>query len=256
MVEALIALSGLGGAAATEIFVVFLRVGAAIALLPGFGEQNMPVRVRLGLAIALSLLVWPMLAGNLGPGGVTFSLFASEAITGLALGAYFRFFLAALQIAGVIAAQSVSLSQLFAGSTSPEPMPAISNLLVIGGLAIAMSLELHVKFVHAFVLSYTFLPSGTFPAPEDLASWGTTGFTRAFSISFSLAAPFLIMSVVYNLVLGALNRAMPQLMVAFVGAPALTLGGLILLFLSAPVLLEAWLTLFDAALAHPTGGRW
>ncbi|MFC3118840.1 flagellar biosynthetic protein FliR [Jhaorihella thermophila] len=38
-------------------------------------------------------------------------------------------------------------------------------------------------------------------------------------LPFSLSAPFVIASLLYNLTLGAINRAMPQLMVTLVGAP-------------------------------------
>ncbi|MEL6282489.1 MAG: flagellar biosynthetic protein FliR, partial [Pseudomonadota bacterium] len=53
---------------------------------------------------------------------------------------------------------------------------------------------------------------------------------------------------VYNLLLGAVNRAMPQLMVALVGMPALSLGGMILILLSGPVLLQVWMGRFDDAI--------
>ncbi|MEM8699663.1 MAG: flagellar biosynthetic protein FliR, partial [Pseudomonadota bacterium] len=53
--------------------------------------------------------------------------------------------------------------------------------------------------------------------------------------------------------LGAINRAMPQLMVAFVGAPAITAGGLALLALAAPLILTLWLDRLDQALAFPLG---
>ena len=64
--------------------------------------------------------------------------------------------------------------------------------------------------------------------------------SRAFSLAFLLAAPFVIASVIYNLALGVINRAMPQLMVAFVGAPVITLGGIVLLFLASPLMLSVW----------------
>jgi flagellar biosynthetic protein FliR len=42
-------------------FGVFLRVGACFFVLPGLGEQMIPMRVRLGAALAMSLLLTPML---------------------------------------------------------------------------------------------------------------------------------------------------------------------------------------------------
>ncbi|MFY8145461.1 MAG: flagellar biosynthetic protein FliR, partial [Rhodobacter sp.] len=48
-----------------------------------------------------------------------------------------------------------------------------------------------------------------------------------------------------------INRAMPQLMVAFVGAPALTAGGLVLLALSTPLALAVWLAALNGFFAAP-----
>ena len=81
--------------------------------------------------------------------------------------------------------------------------------------------------------------------------WGLALIGRTFSLAFALAAPFVIASLIYNLALGAINRAMPTLMVSMVGAPALTLGGLALLAVATPVLLAAWLDAFAAHLDQP-----
>lgn len=237
------------------LFAVFLRVGAAMALMPGFGEQSVPMRVRLGLAIAFTLVVWPMVAG-LPADALPARYFLTETIAGLGLGLFFRLFVIVLQLAGSIAAQATSLSQIFGGSATPDPMPAFGNLLLVGGLALAMQAGLHVKLALALAESYRAIPPGTLPARSDLAEWGTAGVTRAFATAFSLSAPFLIVSVLYNLALGAINRAMPQLMVAFVGAPAITLGGLVLIAVAAPFLLVLWLGRLDAGLADPFGGMW
>ena len=76
---------------------------------------------------------------------------------------------------------------------------------------------------------------------------------HAFELAFVLAAPFVLMSVLYNLALGVINKAMPQLMVAFVGAPVITLGGLFLLFLAAPTMLTVWMSGLDQFMANPFG---
>lgn len=237
------------------LFAVFLRVGAAMALMPGFGEQSVPFRVRLGLALVFSLAVWPLISG-LPVDVLPARFFLTETVAGLSLGLFFRLFVIVLQLAGSIAAQATSLSQIFGGSATPDPMPAFGNLLVVGGLALAMQAGLHVKLVMALAESYRAIPLGTLPSGSDLATWGTAGVARAFATAFSLSAPFVIVSVLYNLALGAINRAMPQLMVAFVGAPAITLAGLALIAIAAPYLLVLWLGLLDAGLADPFGGSW
>jgi flagellar biosynthesis protein FliR len=237
------------------LFAVFLRVGAAMALMPGFGEQAVPVRVRLLLGIAFTLIVWPLAGPALPTDLQTIHpiFFVTEAVAGLAMGIFFRLFVMVLQLAGMMAAQATSLSQIFGGGATPDPMPAFGNLLVIGGLALAMISGLHIKLALALAQSYSVMPLGAFPTRSDLADWGVSGVTQAFNLAFSLASPFIIASVIYNVALGAINRAMPQLMVAFVGAPAITFGGLVLLAITAPAMLVLWLQKFDIGLSAPFG---
>lgn len=223
-------------------FLIFVRVGAALSLMPGFGEQSVPAQVKLGLAIAATLATAPLIQPFGGDPWVLSSgvrYIATETLSGLMCGIGLRFFIFALQTAGAIAAQSTSLSQILGASA--EPMPAIGHLLVIGGLALAMVTGLHVKFLIYLTESYELLPPGHFPLVSVVTEWGIGQVTHSFSLALRLAAPFVIISLLYNLALGAINRAMPQLMVAFVGAPAITAGGLVLLALLTPVILWAWI---------------
>jgi flagellar biosynthetic protein FliR len=252
VVSDLAALLDLAEGLAWVAALLFLRIGAMVALMPGFGDQAVPVRVKLALVLALTLVLTPLLAERLGNDGPPPSLAAlgGEVIAGLILGVGMRLFLLALQTAAVIIAQATTLAQLFAGAT-PEPQPAVGNLLLIAGVALALAGGLHVRAAELLILSYDILPAGGYPSPRAGADW-TLGLVRqTFGLAFSLAAPFVIASMIYNLALGAINRAMPQLMVAMVGAPALTLGALALLALSTPLLLAVWIEAFSAFLADP-----
>lgn len=232
--------------------IVFLRVGAVVALMPGFGEQSVPQRVKLAIVLAFTLVLAPMVAerSDLSEPGI--SGLAGEVIAGLILGVGMRLFLLALQTGAVIVAQATTLSQLFAGA-APEPQPAIGNLFLIAGIALFLAVGLHVRAAELVLLSYDMFPPGSLPDPRDAADWSVALIARTFSLAFSLAAPFVIASMIYNLALGAINRAMPQLMVSMVGAPALTLGGLALLAVATPILLAVWLQAFEVFLADPFG---
>ncbi len=225
-------------------FVVFLRVGAMLSLVPAFGEQSVPVRIRLALALAFTLIVLPaatpLLPAVPTRAPDTAGLIVVEVLNGLLFGLMLRFFILALQIAGSIAAQSTSLSQLFGGGAGAEPQPAIGHILVVAGLALIAILGLHVQLAAFMILTYDLIPPGVLPSPQIVADAGLREVTRCFGLAFTLAAPFVIASLIYNVTLGVINRAMPQLMVAFVGAPAITAGGLILLLISAPILLTVW----------------
>jgi flagellar biosynthesis protein FliR len=235
---------------AWAVALAFVRIGAVVALMPGLGDPAVPQRIKLALIVAFTLVVAPLLADRVTGLEPSFIALGGEAVAGLILGIGLRLFLVALQTAAAIIAQATTLSQLFAGA-APEPQPAIGNLFLIAGIALAMAAGLHVRAAELVLLSYDILPAGIRPQAADAADWSLALISRTFSLAFMLAAPFVIASLLYNLALGAINRAMPTLMVSMVGAPALTLGALALLAVAAPVLLSAWLSAFGQHLAQP-----
>jgi len=252
-------LDGIGGLAGSGLWIaaaVFVRISAMIALVPAFGERSVPVRIRLALALAFTAIVAPAIRGF---GPVPASLadalgpLLAEVGTGLFFGAMLRLFVLTLQIAGTIAAQSTSLSQIFGGSAGVDPMPAMGSVLVVGGLALAMMTGLHVRLAAYMIESYALVPFGSVPLPSVLAEAGLERISQCFALAFTLAAPFVVASMLYNVTLGVINRAMPQLMVAFVGAPAITAGGLALLALAAPAMLSLWVAALNGFLAAPFG---
>jgi flagellar biosynthetic protein FliR len=249
--EALEFVANLAGAQLEIAFLVFLRVSAMFTLLPALGEQSVPVRIRLMLALLFTVLLAPMAAPHIPPLQSTShlaSLVVSEVVAGLALGMLLRLAMMVIQIAGSIAANVTSLAQVFGGS-SVDPQPAIAHLLFVAGLAIITLADLHLKVLMALIDSYMLFVPGNLPSGADLADWMTGNVSHAFSFAFTLAAPFVVVSLIYNLALGAINRAMPQLMVAFVGAPAITAAGLILLLLCAPAIVGLWALEFDRIMA-------
>lgn len=252
MTEFLEQVLGLGLQSAWHFLVVFLRLGAVVSVMPGFGESMIPARVKIGVALAFTVVMAPLVSTRLLPASVPdyFFLSASEIVVGLAIGLGLRLFVLALQTAGSIAANSTSLAQVL-GAASLDPLPAISHVLVVAGLALAAAFGLHVRAVELMALSYELFPLGQFPDANELSSWGVARISHAFALAFTLATPFVIGSLIYNLALGAINRAMPQLMVAFVGAPVITFGGLALLMLSAPTMLQVWVSSLQAFAANP-----
>jgi flagellar biosynthetic protein FliR len=234
---------------------VFVRIGAIMAVLPAFGDQPVPARVRLVLAVMFTLVVAPAVTPSLPPipesQSQAMAFLGPEVITGLFVGLFLRFFVLALQIAGTIAAQSTSLSQIFGGRAVVDPQPAIGHILVVGGTALAALSGLHVQAAAYMIHSYAMFPFGFAIDRMIVSHIGTQEVSRAFALGFTLAAPFLIASLIYNAILGVINRAMPQLMVSFVGAPALTAGGLFLFFLTAPLMLAIWMAAFSGFMAMP-----
>ena len=232
--------------------VAFFRIAAIASLLPAIGEQSVPVRIKLMIALCFTIILTPLLDP---PSEVTSplllgALILTEIANGLFWGLLIRLMVLALETAGSIAAQSMSLSQLF-GGVSADPQPAFGRLWVMGGLAIAMILGLHTQYARYILTSYDLMPAGQIARPIDVFDAGVQQISQSFALAFSLAAPMMVASLLYNLTLGFINRAMPQLMVSFVGAPAITAGGLLLLLVTTPLVLGLWFDNMAAALAGP-----
>src|SRR5438477_6804463 len=100
-------------ALAAAFMLAFARVGAMVMLLPGLGESNIPVRVKLSIALLLTLIVLPLhrQAYHVEMTSMTslLVLMLHEIVIGIILGATARVTLSALQVAGSIIAQQVAL---------------------------------------------------------------------------------------------------------------------------------------------------
>ena len=230
-------------------FLIFLRLTAFVTLLPGFGDRATSVRLKVMISLLLTSLVLPLMGAQPMAEGATFvSLAVAEVTVGVLFGLGARLYILAIQTAGTIAAQSTSLSQIFGGA-SAEPIPALGFVLVVAAVALFMALDLHVASLLFLVRTYEWFPLGGGLNSSEFAQWGIGRTSHAFSLAFALSLPFVITSLIYNCTLGIINRAMPQLMVAFVGAPIITFVGLLLLFLTAPMMLMVWVTDFDSFLS-------
>ncbi|MEH6739771.1 MAG: flagellar biosynthetic protein FliR, partial [Sulfitobacter sp.] len=105
-------------AALWQGFVVFLRISALVSLLPAFGEQSVPAKVKLAIAMAFTFIIAP--AAPPPPFSMDVDTLVwiclTEITAGLLLGIGIRLLVLALQTAGSIAAQSTSLAQILGGA--------------------------------------------------------------------------------------------------------------------------------------------
>lgn len=245
------------------IAAVFARIGAIVFLLPGVGERMVSIRIKLAVAAALAIATWPLLPEAARAAGFALTpsigslalALSAEALCGLVIGFGIRLLIFALQTAGTLASQSLSINQMFGAGVAPDPEPTVATMLTLAGVALALNLGLHVKAVSLIAVSYQIMPLGEFPLSSDVADWATARTAQAFSLAVSLALPFLIISFGYNLALGFINRAMPQMMVSFVGLPAITWAGMLLLMIVSGAILSVWHGHMDAALAAPWADR-
>ena len=221
-------------ALAASFMLVFARIGAMVMLLPGFGETNIPVRVRLGIALALTLIILPrhrnayqISMTSMAP---LLVLMFHEIVIGVVLGATARVTLSALAVAGSVIAQQLGLG--FVTSVDPtqgQQGVLIGNFLTILGLTLLFATDTHYLVIEALSASYTIFAPGELMPSGDIASLATRAFSGAFKIGIQLSAPFIVFGLVFNLGLGVLARLMPQMQVYFVGVPLSMLAGFLIL---------------------------
>lgn len=226
---------------------VFARVGAAIAVLPGFSSTYVPVRVRLLLALAISVLILPALADTLPPlpdrPDALLVLLLGETLIGLFLGTVPRLLFSALQVAGTF----IAFLGGFANALTQDPIAdqqssTISGFFSTLGLVLVLATDLHHLMLQAIVDSYgLFVPGAAVPS-GDLAMVVARSAADGFALGVQLAAPFVVIALVYNVGLGLLGRLMPQLQVFFIAQSAqvglqlwvmvLTISGIMMVFLN------------------------
>ncbi|MGB6228581.1 MAG: flagellar biosynthetic protein FliR [Litorimonas sp.] len=234
------------------VFGLFARLSLFFFLAPVFGERAVPARVRLAVAAVTTFLLYPVLQDDLlalrETGVVT--LIATEALTGFVLGFALRLAVHALQILGMVVSQSLSLSQPLGEGIASEPNTTISTFLMLAGVTLLVSMNLHVELLGILARSFETMPVGTMLDLQMSANWLTQITVGLFRLCLSLALPFVILNFAYNLILGFLNRAMPQLLVSFVGLPGMTLAGLFLLVICAGAMMTAWVDAVIALMAE------
>ena len=221
-------------ALAAAFMLVFARIGAMVMLLPGLGEVNIPVRVKLAIALLLTFIMLPLHRAayhvdmNSMPALVV--LMVHEIIIGIVLGATARVTLSALQVAGSVIAQQLGLG--FVTSVDPtqgQQGVLIGNFLTLLGIALLFATDTHYLVIAALSDSYKIFAPGELMPSGDVAALATRAFAGAFKIGLQLSAPFLVFGLVFNIGLGVLARLMPQMQVYFVGVPLSIFAGFMIL---------------------------
>ena len=87
LINLIMQFSGLGQDMLQIGFYVFLRVAAAMAVIPAFGDQAVPQRVKLVIALAFTAVVAPAVASQFTKVETpSATLFLTETIAGLIIG--------------------------------------------------------------------------------------------------------------------------------------------------------------------------
>ena len=188
-------------------------------ICPPFNSQSIPVRVRLGFAVAVSFVIaervapaTPDLAMTALVGGLL-----RHALAGIAVGMLVLFLFATIQAAGELIDLQVGFS--LGGVIDPmsgnmaSPIGRLHQLLAI---AILFSINGHVLVVRGFLRSVDASPTASLDLGE-LAQQAIRMVGMMTAGAIEIALPVLAALFATEVVLGLLGKAAPQLNVLVLG---------------------------------------
>lgn len=220
---------------------IFARIGAVLLMLPGIGESYVPPRIRLSLALVVTLALWPVIAPALPALPATVGGMAGwiirEVIVGLMMGALLRSFTAALSTAGEIVSIQTTLS--FAQTANPlqaQPGSTLAAFLMLLGTTLVFATNTHHLFIAGLVGSYELIAPAKPLVTGDFATLAIRTLGDSFMLGVQLSAPVLVFALIFNLASGLVGRVMPSFQVFFAAAPLSVILGLSVFTLSLGVL--------------------
>jgi flagellar biosynthesis protein FliR len=249
-------------AAADQVWaggLIFARVGALLMMIPGIGEAYVPPRIRLSLALVISIALAPVVVGYLpalpaSMGGVA-GWVIREVMTGLMIGALLRMMLSALATAGEIVSLQTTLS--FSQTANPlqaQPGSTLAAFLTLLGVTLIFATDTHHLFIAGLAVSYEVIPPVNPLLLNDFAAMAVRTVGDSFLLGVQLAAPVLVFALIFNLAAGLVGRVMPQFQIFFVTAPLSIILGLSIFTLSIGVIGTIFIERFRTLALGFTGG--
>ncbi len=214
----------------------FVRILALVASAPILGNRQVLVRVKIGLALLLTLVIAPTLSPQPGvepASALGLFILLQQLLAGLAMGFTMRLIFTAVEMSGDLAGMQMGLG--FASFFDPMNAsftPVVAQFLGIIAALAFLGMDGHLYMLAALADSFkTFPISSAVPsaiALHTLAAWGGGIFTYALQLSMPIIGALLIT----NLALGILTRSAPQLNIFAIGFPITLSVGFAVLMLS------------------------
>ncbi|KZM47656.1 flagellar biosynthetic protein FliR [Labrenzia sp. OB1] len=234
---------------------MFARLGTMVMLLPALGESSIPMRFRLTIALALTLVLYPVI-GSQYPSGLTADpfrlllLLGGELAIGFAIGLCARMITSVLQIAGVIVANQSGMAFALGTDIANEGQQGAlyGNFLSILGITLVFVTDSHYLVIAALYDSFEIFPPGTTPPVGDFSKNAADTVSHVFSIAARVSAPFLVVGLVFYFGLGLLNKLMPQMQIFFIAMPVNIAIGLFMFMVLLTTMMMFYLEHFQQSL--------
>ncbi len=230
----------------------FFRIGAFFMIVPIFGAQVVPARIRMGLALAMTIALYPVLPPM--PvievtGLQSLVIIAMQLLIGLTLG----FVVLTILQVFVLAGQTISMQMGLGFASMVDPANGVSVAVLsqwyqVLVTLVFLSINGHLIVLEVLAESFFLMPvsdsafsQSVFMSVAQFGAW-------LFEASLMLALPAIAALLLVNLTFGVMTRAAPQLNVFALGFPVTMLAGLVIVWASYWVALPMVQQLLDVHL--------
>ncbi len=219
---------------------VFVRMAFIFMMVPVFGSRMVPRRVRIGLAVLMSFLIFPYVAFKM-PKSLTLMKmipgFFSEMVIGMAIGLITQLMFAGVQVAGQIAGYQMGFGIVnVIDPVTSQQVSIAAQFYYLFSVLLFLATGTHLIFIQALVESFKYIP----PLGARLSGFQINTLMKLagniFVLAVKVGAPVLAITLFTQVVLGIVARTVPQINVFIVGFPLQIGIGLIGIGLSLPLL--------------------
>ena len=220
-------------------FLILVRVLAIFMSLPMFNSRHLPVVFKAGFAMAVSVLLFPVLGLKpMPPADNVFVLalgVASEVLLGLCIGIFVRLLFAGIQLAGQLVGyqMGMAIANVLDPATSTQ-VSLIAQFYNLFAVLMFISINAHYLFLDALVESFRLVPPYGFHLSASLMDGLIRMSANIFTIGIRVGAPVIAALLLTSVTMGLLARTTPQMNVFFVAMPVKIGIGLIILMISLP----------------------
>lgn len=217
--------------------VVLVRVAGILAALPMFGSRAIPTQIKVALAVGLAVTLLPFInLPRLPADGMTSSLgMASEFLIGLVIGLMVRSLFAGFELAGELMGSQMGFGvvQLF-DPTSAHQVSVIAQYQIMMASLVFLSLNGHYMIVQAVADSFRLIAPFGASLSVALLDDVVRLSQGLFVVALKLAAPVVGVTLLVNLVMAMLGRAVSQLNVFILSYPITIACGLLVMSIALP----------------------
>ena len=222
-----------------QFLLVFSRVTGTLASAPIFGSRVIPTIARIGLAVLLSLCVFPMTTLPLDrqPSSllVLFWWVLIELIYGLTAGYVAALFFNSVQMAGQLIDMQIGFGIVNVFDPQfGQQVPLIGNFKYLMAISVFLALQGHHILIGALADNFRSVPLGVQIYLSDATPFMVDAVINLFVMALRIALPILGTILMTDVALGILARIMPQMNVFVVGITGKLIVGIFMLFLILP----------------------